>query len=196
MSVSKIFHHPVTLVLMFLLGAGLIGAAEWMMGPARVSLATEERKRIEQLSLLQTQQKEVTPTDWNDLKSRWQKILPVTVPNNQAVMEQVRAIEAIMKKSGWLGKLTPAEAGPLLKELPDLQQSRIEFELTLPQAVVLRNPKGSQEILLEFLRALEMAGGRRPLLTRLEVKLNQEGELQASGSLMYFRIRPDVEFTE
>jgi hypothetical protein len=196
MSISKIFHHPVTLALMFLLGAGLIGAGEWMMGPVRISLATEERKRIEQLSLLQTQQKEVTPTDWNDLKSRWQKILPVTVPNNQAVMEQVRAIEALMKKSGWLGKLTPAEAGPLLKELPDLQQSRIEFELTLPQAVVIRNPKGSQEILLEFLRALEMAGGRRPLLTRLEVKLNQEGELQASGSLMYFRIRPDVEFTE
>ena len=196
MSLSKIFHHPVTLALMFLLGAGLIGAGEWMMGPARISLATEERKRIEQLSLLQTQQKEVTPTDWNDLKSRWQKILPVTVPNNQAVMEQVRAIEALMKKSGWLGKLTPAEAGPLLKELPDLQQSRIEFELTLPQAVVIRNTKGSQEILLEFLRALEMAGGRRPLLTRLEVKLNQEGELQASGSLMYFRIRPDVEFTE
>ena len=196
MSLSKIFHHPVTLALMFLLGAGLIGAGEWMMGPARISLAGEERKRMEQLSLLQTQQKEVTPTDWNDLKSRWQKILPVTVPNNQAVMEQVRAIEAIMKKSGWLGKLTPAEAGPLLKELPDLQQSRIEFELTLPQAVVIRNPKGSQEILLEFLRALEMAGGRRPLLTRLEVKLNQEGELQASGSLMYFRIRPDVEFTE
>jgi|LauGreDrversion4_1035100.scaffolds.fasta_scaffold95452_2 hypothetical protein len=196
MSLSKIFHHPVTLALMFLLGAGLIGAGEWMMGPARISLAGEERKRMEQLSLLQTQQKEVTPTDWNDLKSRWQKILPVTVPNNQAVMEQVRAIEALMKKSGWLGKLTPAEAGPLLKELPDLQQSRIEFELTLPQAVVIRNPKGSQEILLEFLRALEMAGGRRPLLTRLEVKLNQEGELQASGSLMYFRIRPDVEFTE
>ena len=196
MSLSKIFHHPVTLALMFLLGAGLIGAGEWMMGPARISLAGEERKRMEQLSLLQTQQKEVTPTDWNDLKSRWQRILPVTVPNNQAVMEQVRAIEAVMKKSGWLGKLTPAEAGPLLKELPDLQQSRIEFELTLPQAVVIRNPKGSQEILLEFLRALEMAGGRRPLLTRLEVKLNQEGELQASGSLMYFRIRPDVEFTE
>lgn len=196
MSLSKIFHHPVTLALMFLLGAGLIGAGEWMMGPARISLAGEERKRMEQLSLLQTQQKEVTPTDWNDLKSRWQKILPLTVPNNQAVMEQVRAIEALMKKSGWLGKLTPAEAGPLLKELPDLQQSRIEFELTLPQAVVIRNPKGSQEILLEFLRALEMAGGRRPLLTRLEVKLNQEGELQASGSLMYFRIRPDVEFTE
>ena len=196
MSLSKIFHHPVTLALMFLLGAGLIGAGEWMMGPARISLAGEERKRMEQLSLLQTQQKEVTPTDWNDLKSRWQKILPVTVPNNQAVMEQVRAIEALMKKSGWLGKLTPAEAGPLLKELPDLQQSRVEFELTLPQAVVIRNPKGSQEILLEFLRALEMAGGRRPLLTRLEVKLNQEGELQASGSLMYFRIRPDVEFTE
>ncbi len=193
---TKIFHHPATLVGMFLVGAGLIGAGEWMMGPVRISLATEERKRIEQLSLLQTQQKEVTPTDWNDLKSRWQKILPVTVPNNQAVMEQVRAIEALMKKSGWLGKLTPAEAGPLLKELPDLQQSRIEFELTLPQAVVIRNPKGSQEILLEFLRALEMAGGRRPLLTRLEVKLNQEGELQASGSLMYFRIRPDVEFTE
>jgi hypothetical protein len=196
MSVTKIFHHPATLVGMFLVGAGLIGAGEWMMGPARISLATEERKRIEQLSLLQTQQKEVTPTDWNDLKSRWQKILPLTVPNNQAVMEQVRAIEIVMKKSGWLGKLTPAEAGPLLKELPDLQQSRIEFELTLPQAVVIRNPKGSQEILLEFLRALEMAGGRRPLLTRLEVKLNQEGELQASGSLMYFRIRPDVEFTE
>jgi len=194
--VTKIFHHPATLVGMFLVGAGLIGAGEWMMGPVRISLATEERKRIEQLSLLQTQQKEVTPTDWNDLKSRWQKILPLTVPNNQAVMEQVRAIEAVMKKSGWLGKLTPAEAGPLLKELPDLQQSRIEFELTLPQAVVIRNPKGSQEILLEFLRALEMAGGRRPLLTRLEVKLNQEGELQASGSLMYFRIRPDVEFTE
>ena len=196
MSLSKIFHHPVTLALMFLLGAGLIGAGEWMMGPARISLAGEERKRMEQLSLLQTQQKEVTPTDWNDLKSRWQKILPVTVPNNQAVMEQVRAIEALMKKSGWLGKLTPAEAGPLLKELPDLKQSRIEFELTLPQAVVIRNPKGSQEILLEFLRALEVAGGRRPLLTWLEVKLNQEGELQASGSLMYFRIRPDVEFTE
>ena len=196
MSLSKIFHHPVTLAMMFLLGAGLIGAGEWMMGPARISLATEERKRIEQLSLLQTQQKEVTPTDWNDLKSRWQKILPVTVPNNQAVMEQVRAIEALMKKSGWLGKLTPAEAGPLLKELPDLQQSRIEFELTLPQAVVIRNPKGSQEILLEFLRELEVTRGRRPLLTRLEVKLNQEGELQASGSLMYFRIRPDVEFTE
>ena len=196
MSVTKIFHHPATLVGMFLVGAGLIGAGEWMMGPVRISLATEERKRIEQLSLLQTQQKEVTPTDWNDLKSRWQKILPLTVPNNQAVMEQVRAIEAVMKKSGWLGKLTPAEAGPLLKELPDLQQSRIEFELTLPQAVVIRNPKGSQEILLEFLRALEMARGRRPLLTRLEVKLNQEGELQASGSLMYFRIRPDVEFTE
>ena len=193
---TKIFHHPATLVGMFLVGAGLIGAGEWMMGPVRISLATEERKRIEQLSLLQTQQKEVTPTDWNDLKSRWQKILPLTVPNNQAVMEQVRAIEIVMKKSGWLGKLTPAEAGPLLKELPDLQQSRIEFELTLPQAVVIRNPKGSQEILLEFLRALEMAGGRRPLLTRLEVKLNQEGELQASGSLMYFRIRPDVEFTE
>ena len=196
MSLSKIFHHPVTLALMFLLGAGLIGAGEWMMGPARISLAGEERKRLEQLSLLQTQQKEVTPTDWNDLRSRWQKILPVTVPNNQAVMEQVREIEAVMKRNGWLGKLTPAEAGPLLKELPDLQQSRIEFELTLPQAVVIRNPKGSQEILLEFLRALEMAGGRRPLLTRLEVKLNQEGELQASGSLMYFRIRPDVEFTE
>jgi len=194
--VTKIFHHPATLVGMFLVGAGLIGAGEWMMGPVRISLATEERKRIEQLSLLQTQQKEVTPTDWNDLKSRWQKILPLTVPNNQAVMEQVRAIEAVMKKSGWLGKLTPAEAGPLLKELPDLQQSRIEFELTLPQAVVIRNPKGSQEILLEFLRALEMTEGRRPLVTRLEVKLNQEGELQASGSLMYFRIRPDVEFTE
>ena len=193
---TKIFHHPATLVGMFLVGAGLIGAGEWMMGPVRISLATEERKRIEQLSLLQTQQKEVTPTDWNDLKSRWQKILPLTVPNNQAVMEQVRAIEAVMKKSGWLGKLTPAEAGPLLKELPDLQQSRIEFELTLPQAVVIRNPKGSQEILLEFLRALEMTEGRRPLVTRLEVKLNQEGELQASGSLMYFRIRPDVEFTE
>ena len=196
MSLSKIFHHPVTLTLMFLLGAGVIGAGEWRMGPARISLATEERTRIEQLSLLQTQQKEVTPTDWNDLKSRWQKILPVTVPNNQAVMEQVRAIEALMKKSGWLGKLTPAEAGPLLKELPDLQQSRIEFELTLPRAVVIRNPKGSQEILLEFLRELEVTRGRRPLLTRLEVKLNQEGELQASGSLMYFRIRPDVEFTE
>ena len=196
MSLSKIFHHPVTLVLMFLLGAGLIGAGEWMMGPARISLATEERKRIEQLSLLQTQQKEVTPTDWNDLRSRWQKILPVTVPNNQAVMEQVRAIEALMKKSGWLGKLTPAEAGPFMKELPDLQQSRIDFELTLPRAVVIRNPKGSQEVLLEFFRALEMTGGRRPLVTRLEVKLNQEGELQASGSLMYFRIRPDVEFTE
>ena len=196
MSLSKIFHHPVTLTLMFLLGAGLIGAGEWMMGPARISLATEERKRIEQLSLLQTQQKEVTPTDWNDLKSRWQKILPVTVPNNQAVMEQVRAIEALMKKSGWLGKLTPAEAGPFMKELPDLQQSRIDFELTLPRAVVIRNPKGSQEVLLEFFRALEMTGGRRPLVTRLEVKLNQEGELQASGSLMYFRIRPDVEFTE
>ncbi len=193
---TKIFHHPATLVGMFLVGAGLIGAGEWMMGPVRISLATEERKRIEQLSLLQTQQKEVTPTDWNDLKSRWQKILPVTVPNNQAVMEQVRAIEIVMKKSGWLGKLTPAEAGAFMKELPDLQQSRVEFELTLPQAVVIRNPKGSQEILLEFLRALEMAGGRRPLLTRLEVKLNQEGELQASGSLMYFRIRPDVEFTE
>ena len=196
MSLSKIFHHPVTLALMFLLGAGLIGAGEWIMGPARISLATEERKRIEQLSLLQTQQKEVTPTDWNDLKSRWQKILPVTVPNNQAVMEQVRAIEALMKKSGWLGKLTPAEAGPLLKELPDLQQSRIEFELTLPQAVVIRNPKGSQEILLEFLRELERTGGRRPLVTRLEIKLNQEGELQASGSLMYFRMKPDVELAQ
>ena len=193
---TKIFHHPATLVGMFLVGAGLIGAGEWMMGPVRISLATEERKRIEQLSLLQTQQKEVTPTDWNDLKSRWQKILPVTVPNNQAVMEQVRAIEALMKKSGWLGKLTPAEAGPFMKELPDLQQSRIDFELTLPRTVVIRNPKGSQEVLLEFFRALEMTGGRRPLVTRLEVKLNQEGELQASGSLMYFRIRPDVEFTE
>jgi len=196
MSVSKIFHHPATLAGMFLVGAGLIGAGEWMMGPARISLAGEERKRTEQLSLLQTQQKEVTPTDWNDLRSRWQKILPFTVPDNRAVMEQVREIEAVMKKSGWLGKLTPAEAGPLLKELPDLQQSRIEFELTLPRAVVIRNPKGSQEILLELLRELEMTGGRRPLLTRLEVKLNQEGELQASGSLMYFRIRPDVEFTE
>ena len=196
MSLSKIFHHPVTLVLMFLLGAGLIGAGEWMMGPARISLATEERKRIEQLSLLQTQQKEVTPTDWNDLRSRWQKILPVTVPNNQAVMEQVRAIEALMKKSGWLGKLTPAEAGPFMKELPDLQQSRIDFELTLPRAVVIRNPKGSQEVLLEFFRALEMTGGRRPLVTRLEVKLNQEGELQASGSLMYFRMKPDVELAQ
>jgi len=196
MSISKIFHHPVTLALMFLLGAGLIGAGEWMMGPARVSLATEERKRIEQLSLLQTQQKEVTPTDWNDLKSRWQKILPVTVPNNQAVMEQVRAIEALMKKSGWLGKLTPAEAGPLMKELPDLQQSRIDFEVTLPKSVVIRNPKGSQEIFLEFMRELERTGGRRPLVTRLEVKLNQEGELQASGSLMYFRIKPDVELAQ
>ena len=196
MSLSKIFHHPVTLVLMFLLGAGLIGAGEWMMGPARISLATEERKRIEQLSLLQTQQKEVTPTDWNDLKSRWQKILPVTVPNNQAVMEQVRAIEALMKKSGWLGKLTPAEAGPFMKELPDLQQSRIDFELTLPRAVVIRNPKGSQEIFLEFMRELEKTGGRRPLVTRLEVKLNQEGELQASGSLMYFRMKPDVELAQ
>jgi hypothetical protein len=196
MSISKVFHHPVTLALMFLLGAGLIGAGEWMMGPARVSLATEERKRIEQLSLLQTQQKEVTPTDWNDLKSRWQKILPVTVPNNQAVMEQVRAIEALMKKSGWLGKLTPAEAGPLMKELPDLEQSRIDFEVTLPKSVVIRNPKGSQEIFLEFMRELERTGGRRPLVTRLEVKLNQEGELQASGSLMYFRIKPDVELAQ
>ena len=196
MSLSKIFHHPVTLTLMFLLGAGLIGAGEWMMGPARISLATEERKRIEQLSLLQTQQKEVTPTDWNDLKSRWQKILPVTVPNNQAVMEQVRAIEALMKKSGWLGKLTPAVAGPFMKELPDLQQSRIDFELTLPRAVVIRNPKGSQEIFLEFMRELEKTGGRRPLVTRLEVKLNQEGELQASGSLMYFRMKPDVELAQ
>ena len=196
MSLSKIFHHPVTLALMFLLGAGLIGAGEWMMGPARISLATEERKRIEQLSLLQTQQKEVTPTDWNDLKSRWQKILPVTVPNNQAVMEQVRAIEALMKKSGWLGKLTPAEAGPFMKELPDLQQSRIDFELTLPKSVVIRNPKGSQEIFLEFLRELEKTGGRRPLVTRLEIKLNQEGELQASGSLMYFRVKPDVELAQ
>ena len=193
---TKIFHHPATLVGMFLVGAGLIGAGEWMMGPARISLAGEERKRLEQLSLLQTQQKEVTPTDWNDLRSRWQKILPFTVPDNRAVMEQVREIEAVMKRNGWLGKLTPAEAGPLLKELPDLQQSRIEFALTLPRAVVIRNPKGSQEILLEFLRELEMTGGRRPLLNRLEVKLNQEGELQASGSLMYFRIRPDVEFTE
>ena len=196
MSLSKIFHHPVTLVLMFLLGAGLIGAGEWMMGPARISLATEERKRIEQLSLLQTQQKEVTPTDWNDLRSRWQKILPVTVPNNQAVMEQVRAIEALMKKSGWLGKLTPAEAGPFMKELPDLQQSRIDFELTLPRAVVIRNPKGSQEIFLEFMRELERTGGRRPLVTRIEIKLNQEGELQASGSLMYFRMKPDVELAQ
>ena len=196
MSVSKIFHHPVTLVLMFLLGAGLIGAAEWMMGPARSSLATEERKRIEQLSLLQTQQKEVTPTDWNDLKSRWQKILPFTVPDNRAVMEQVRAIEVLMKKSGWLGKLTPAEAGPLMKELPDLQQSRIDFELTLPTAVVIRNPKGSQELFLEFLRELEKTGGRRPLVNRLEVKLNKEGEWQANGSLMYFRMKPDVELAQ
>jgi len=196
MSLSKIFHHPATLVGMFLVGAGLIGAGEWMMGPVRISLATEERKRIEQLSLLQTQQKEVTPTDWNDLKSRWQKILPVTVPNNQAVMEQVRAIEVLVKKSGWLGKLTPAEAGPLLKELPDLQQSRIDFELTLPRSVVIRNPKGSQELFLEFLRELEKTGGRRPLLTRLEVKLNQEGEWQANGSLMYFRMKPDVELAQ
>jgi hypothetical protein len=196
MSVSKIFHHPVTLGLMFVLGAGLIGAGEWMMGPARVSLGTEERKRIEQLSLLQAQQKEVTPTDWNDLRSRWQKVLPLTVPNNQAVMEQVRAIEVLMKKSGWLGKLTPAEAGPLLKELPDLQQSQIDFELTLPRSVVIRNPKGSQELFLEFLRELEKTGGRRPLLTRLEVKLNNEGEWQANGSLMYFRMKPDVEFSQ
>ena len=196
MSVSKIFHHPVTLGLMFVLGAGLIGAGEWMMGPARVSLATEERKRLEQLSLLQTQQKEVTPTDWNDLRSRWQKVLPVTVPNNQAVMEQVRAIEVLVKKSGWLGKLTPAEAGPFMKELPDLQQSRIDFELTLPRSVVIRNPKGSQELFLEFLRELEKTGGRRPLLTRLEVKLNNEGEWQANGSLMYFRMKPDVELAQ
>jgi len=196
MSLSKIFHHPVTLVLMFLLGAGLIGAGEWMMGPARVSLGAEERKRIEQLSLLQTQQKEVTPTDWNDLKSRWQKILPFTVPDNRAVMEQVRAIEALMKKSGWLGKLTPAEAGPFMKELPDLQQSRIDFELTLPKSVVIRNPKGSQEIFLEFMRDLEKTGGRRPLVIRLEVKLNKEGELQANGSLMYFRMKPDVELAQ
>jgi len=196
MSLSKIFHHPATLVGMFLVGAGLIGAGEWMMGPARVSLATEERKRIEQLSLLQTQQKEVTPTDWNDLRSRWQKVLPVTVPNNQAVMEQVRAIEVLVKKSGWLGKLTPAEAGPFMKELPDLQQSRIDFELTLPRSVVIRNPKGSQELFLEFLRELEKTGGRRPLLTRLEVKLNQEGEWQANGSLMYFRMKPDVELAQ
>jgi len=167
-----------------------------MMGPARVSLGTEERKRIEQLSLLQTQQKEVTPTDWNDLRSRWQKILPVTVPNNQAVMDQVRAIEALMKKSGWLGKLTPAEAGPLMKELPDLQQSRIDFELTLPKSVVIRNPKGSQEIFLEFMRDLEKTGGRRPLMTRLEIKLNKEGEWQANGSLMYFRMKPDVELAQ
>lgn len=196
MSLSKIFHHPATLVGMFLVGAGLIGAGEWMMGPARVSLATEERKRLEQLSLLQTQQKEVTPTDWNDLRSRWQKVLPVTVPNNQAVMEQVRAIEVLVKKSGWLGKLTPAEAGPFMKELPDLQQSRIDFELTLPRSVVIRNPKGSQELFLEFLRELEKTGGRRPLLTRLEVKLNQEGEWQANGSLMYFRMKPDVELAQ
>jgi hypothetical protein len=196
MSLSKIFHHPVTLGLMFVLGAGLIGAGEWMMGPARVSLATEERKRLEQLSLLQTQQKEVTPTDWNDLRSRWQKVLPVTVPNNQAVMEQVRAIEVLVKKSGWLGKLTPAEAGPFMKELPDLQQSRIDFELTLPRSVVIRNPKGSQELFLEFLRELEKTGGRRPLLTRLEVKLNNEGEWQANGSLMYFRMKPDVELAQ
>lgn len=196
MSLSKIFHHPVTLGLMFVLGAGLIGAGEWMMGPARVSLATEERKRLEQLSLLQTQQKEVTPTDWNDLRSRWQKVLPVTVPNNQAVMEQVRAIEVLVKKSGWLGKLTPAEAGPFMKELPDLQQSRIDFELTLPRSVVIRNPKGSQELFLEFLRELEKTGGRRPLLTRLEIKLNNEGEWQANGSLMYFRMKPDVELAQ
>jgi len=196
MSLSKIFHHPATLVGMFLVGAGLIGAGEWMMGPARVSLATEERKRLEQLSLLQTQQKEVTPTDWNDLRSRWQKVLPVTVPNNQAVMEQVRAIEVLVKKSGWLGKLTPAEAGPFMKELPDLQQSRIDFELTLPRSVVIRNPKGSQELFLEFLRELEKTGGRRPLLTRLEVKLNNEGEWQANGSLMYFRMKPDVELAQ
>ena len=196
MSLSKIFHHPVTLGLMFVLGAGLIGAGEWMMGPARVSLATEERKRLEQLSLLQTQQKEVTPTDWNALRSRWQKVLPVTVPNNQAVMEQVRAIEVLVKKSGWLGKLTPAEAGPFMKELPDLQQSRIDFELTLPRSVVIRNPKGSQELFLEFLRELEKTGGRRPLLTRLEIKLNNEGEWQANGSLMYFRMKPDVELAQ
>jgi len=196
MSGSKIFHHPVTLGLMFVLGAGLIGVGEWMMGPARVSLATEERKRLEQLSLLQTQQKEVTPTDWNDLRSRWQKVLPLTVPNNQAVMEQVRAIEVLVKKSGWLGKLTPADARPFMKELPDLQQSRIDFELTLPRSVVIRNPKGSQELFLEFLRELEKTGGRRPLLTRLEVKLNQEGEWQASGSLMYFRMKPDVELAQ
>jgi hypothetical protein len=196
MSLSKIFHHPVTLGLMFVLGAGLIGAGEWMMGPARVSLATEERKRLEQLSLLQTQQKEVTPTDWNDLRSRWQKVLPVTVPNNQAVMEQVRAIEVLVKKSGWLGKLTPADARPFMKEVPDLQQSRIDFELTLPRSVVIRNPKGSQELFLEFLRELEKTGGRRPLLTRLEVKLNNEGEWQANGSLMYFRMKPDVELAQ
>jgi len=196
MSGSKIFHHPVTLGLMFVLGAGLIGVGEWMMGPARVSLATEERKRLEQLSLLQTQQKEVTPTDWNDLRSRWQKVLPLTLPNNQAVMEQVRAIEVLVKKSGWLGKLTPADARPFMKELPDLQQSRIDFELTLPRSVVIRNPKGSQELFLEFLRELEKTGGRRPLLTRLEVKLNQEGEWQASGSLMYFRMKPDVELAQ
>jgi len=196
MSGSKIFHHPVTLGLMFVLGAGLIGVGEWMMGPARVSLATEERKRLEQLSLLQTQQREVTPTDWNDLRSRWQKVLPLTLPNNQAVMEQVRAIEVLVKKSGWLGKLTPADARPFMKELPDLQQSRIDFELTLPRSVVIRNPKGSQELFLEFLRELEKTGGRRPLLTRLEVKLNQEGEWQASGSLMYFRMKPDVELAQ
>ena len=196
MSGSKIFHHPVTLGLMFVLGSGLIGVGEWMMGPARVSLATEERKRLEQLSLLQTQQREVTPTDWNDLRSRWQKVLPLTLPNNQAVMEQVRAIEVLVKKSGWLGKLTPADARPFMKELPDLQQSRIDFELTLPRSVVIRNPKGSQELFLEFLRELEKTGGRRPLLTRLEVKLNQEGEWQASGSLMYFRMKPDVELAQ
>jgi hypothetical protein len=193
MSATKVLHHPAILVGMFLLGSGLIAAGEWMMRPAQASLAAEERMRIEQLSLLQTQQKEVTPTDWNDLRSRWKKMLPGTVPDNRAVMEQVRAIEGLMKKSGWLGKLVPSQAGSLLQDLPDLQKSRIDFEITLPRAVVIRNPKGSQELFLDFLRDLDKAGGRRPLLTRLEIKLNPEGEWQASGSLMYFRIKPDVE---
>ncbi len=181
---------------MFLAGAGLIGVGEWLIGPARAALTAEERRKTEQLSLLQARQKEVTRTDWNDLQARWRRILPATVPDNAALMEQLRAIEGLMKREGWLGKLSPAEAEPLLEELPDLQRQRVDFEIFLPANVALRKTEGSQEAFLNFLRQLEQAGGRRPLVTRLEVKLGEQKEWQVNGALVYFRLKPDVELAQ
>lgn len=196
MKLANFLHHPVALVLMVLTGAGLIAAGEWLIRPARAALAQEERKKTDQLSLLQTRQKEVTPTDWNDLQARWRKIFPATVPDNRALMEQLGAIETMMKREGWLGKLSPAEAEVLVDDLPDLHRHRVDFEINLPPRVALRKAEGSQQAFLNFLRQLEQVGGRRPMVSRLEVKLGEQGEWQASGTLVYFRLQPDVELAQ
>jgi len=192
----NLLHHPAMLAAMFLAGVALIAAGEWLIRPARAALTVEERKKTEQLSLLQARQREVTPTDWNDLQARWQKILPATVPDNAALMEQLRAIEGLMKREGWLGKLSPAEAEPLLEDLPDLHRYEVDFEIFLPAPVAIRKAEGSQEAFLNFLRRLEQAGGRRPLVSRLEVTLGEQKEWRASGTLVYFRLKPNVELAQ